>query len=164
MSLVDDNDMVQTVTADGSNNAFTKRILPWRARRRDNLLDTQTPDPSMHLLTINRIPIMQKVAWSRVERKSLHQLLRCPLSSGMRCHIEVHDVTTVMADILYPLREIVNNINTIEFSGGTGGLAVQASNLWGRWKTKPQTKKQPSAAVLYKSQRTKMVLSHFLSR
>ncbi len=98
MSLVDDNDMVQTVPAARPDNAFTKRILPWRARRCDKLLDTQTPDPSLNLLTINRIPITQKIAWSRVERKSLHQLLRCPLSSGMRCHIEVHDVTAVMAE------------------------------------------------------------------
>jgi len=67
-----------------------KRILPWRARRRNNFLDTQASDSSLNLFTINRIPITQKIAGSRVERKSLHQLLRC--------HIEVRDPPAIMAE------------------------------------------------------------------
>jgi len=60
MSLIENNDVIQTVSAYWSDNTFTKRILPWRARSRDNLLDIQTSDPTLKLLSINRIPITQQ--------------------------------------------------------------------------------------------------------
>ena len=98
MSFVEGDDMVQTISADGSDNPLTKRILPWRTRRRDKFLDTQTFDPSLNHITINRIPVAQQLAWSGIEGEGFKKLLCCPLSGGMRCHIEVHEVTTVMAE------------------------------------------------------------------
>ena len=98
MPLVHDDDMVQTFPADRSDNTFAKWILPWRARHRDNLLNTQAVDPSLDPLTKNGIPIAQHVSWCGFERKSLHQLLGRPPSCGVRCNIEMHDVTTVMAE------------------------------------------------------------------
>ncbi len=98
MSFVEDDDMIQTFSADGSNNPFTKRILPRRARGRNDLLDTQALDPSSNLLTVNGIPIPQQIAWSGIEWKGFHQLLGRPLGCGVRCHIEMHDMTTVMAE------------------------------------------------------------------
>ncbi len=38
MPLVEDNHMIQTVTAYRSDNAFNIRVLPRRARRRDDLI------------------------------------------------------------------------------------------------------------------------------
>ena len=90
--------MVQTISADGSDNAFTKRILPWRARRRNNFLDTQALDPSSNLLTVNGISIAQQITWSGIEWKCFYQLLGRPPCGGMRCNIEVHDMTAVMAE------------------------------------------------------------------
>ena len=98
MSLVEDNDVIQTVSAERSDNTFTKRILPRRARRSDNLLNTKASNPSLNLFTINRIPITQKIAWSRVERKRLRQLLSSPLCSRMLGHIEVNNPPAIMAE------------------------------------------------------------------
>ena len=89
---------IQAVSAYGSDDYFDEGILPWRARRRDNLLDAQASDAQLNLFTINCIQITQKIAWSRVERKSLHQLLRCPLSGGMLSHVKVCNLPAIMAE------------------------------------------------------------------
>ena len=73
MPLIENNHMIQTVSSYGPDNSFSERILPWRARRRDNLLDTKALDPSLNLLTINGIPISQQIAWSGIERKCFNQ-------------------------------------------------------------------------------------------
>lgn len=95
--LVENNDVIETISAYGSDNSFNEGILPWRARRCDNPLDIQTSYPTLNLLTINRIPITQQIAWSGIERKFLHQLRCCPLGSRVVCHVEVHNPATVMA-------------------------------------------------------------------
>ena len=60
MPLVENNDVVQKIPAYGSDNSFNEGILPWRARRCDNFLDTKALDPSSDSLTINSIPITQQ--------------------------------------------------------------------------------------------------------
>lgn len=98
MSFVEDDDMIQTISADGSNNAFTERILPWRARRRDNYPDTQTFESSLNHIAINRIPIAHQIAWSGIERKCFHQLLCCPLGSKMFSDVKCSTCHAVMAE------------------------------------------------------------------
>ena len=55
--LIENNNMMQTVSAYGPDNSLYERILPRRARGRNDLLDTQALDPSSNLLTVNGIPI-----------------------------------------------------------------------------------------------------------
>jgi hypothetical protein len=55
--LIESNNMIQTVSAYGPDNSFNERILPRRARGRNDLLDTEAPDPSLNQIAINRIPI-----------------------------------------------------------------------------------------------------------
>jgi hypothetical protein len=59
VSLIENNNMIQAVSAYGPDNSFNERVLPRRARGRNNLLDTQALDPSSNLLTVNGIPITQ---------------------------------------------------------------------------------------------------------
>ena len=98
MSLIEDNDMIQTISAYGTDNAFDIRILPGRARHRDNLLDTMALDPSSDDLAINSIPIAQQIAWSGIERKCFHQLLCCPLGSRMFGDVKVYNMPAFMAE------------------------------------------------------------------
>jgi hypothetical protein len=90
--LIENNNMIQTVSAYGPDNSFNERILPGRARGRNDLLDTQTLEPSSNLLTVNGIPITQQIAWSGIEWKCFYQLLGRPPCGGMHCNIEVYDV------------------------------------------------------------------------
>jgi hypothetical protein len=96
--LIENNNMIQTVSAYGPDNSFNERVLPRRVRGRNDLLDTQALDPSSNLLTVNGIPITQQIAWGGFEWKCFYQLLGRPPCGGMRCNIEVHDVAAVMAE------------------------------------------------------------------
>ena len=98
MPLIENDDMSQTISADGTDHTFNKWILPRRSRSRDNILDTQTLDPPLDDLTIDVISISQQITWGRIKRKGLHELLICPLRSGMLSYIEVHNVMTVMTE------------------------------------------------------------------
>lgn len=98
MSLVENNHVIQTIPTNRSYNAFGIRVLPWRSRRSDNLLDTQALDPSLGSLTIYGIPVAQQESRSGIEWKCFYQLLGRPPYGGMRCNIEMHDVTAVMAE------------------------------------------------------------------
>ena len=89
--------MIQALSPYGPNNSLDIRVLPRRARGRNDLLDTYATDPSSNLLSVNGIPITQQIAWSGIEWKCFYQLLGRPPCGGMRRNIEVHDVTAVMA-------------------------------------------------------------------
>ena len=98
MPLIENDDMIQAVSADGTDQALNERILPRRARRRDDRFYTQALDPSLHGFTIDAISVSQQIAWCGIKRKGFDDLLGCPLSGGMLGHVEVLDLATVMAE------------------------------------------------------------------
>ena len=59
MPLIENDDMIQAVSADGTDQALNERILPRRARRRDNRFYTQALDRSVHGFTIAAISVSQ---------------------------------------------------------------------------------------------------------
>jgi hypothetical protein len=61
VSLIEHDDVIQTIPTYGTDNAFDKWILPRRARRCRYLLDTQALDPSLHSVTIDEIKVMQQM-------------------------------------------------------------------------------------------------------
>ena len=94
MALIENDDVIQTLSPDRADNSLYIRILPGRARRRDHLFDTQTLYPGPKPLTIDTIAISHYVAWSRVEGESFHYLLSCPFRSRMVRRIEVNNLST----------------------------------------------------------------------
>mgnify|MGYP000293653100 CR=1 FL=1 len=68
VSLIEHDDVIQTVPTNGTYHAFGEWILPRRAGRCYDLLNTQALDP-----------------------------LGRPLSGWVSGNVEVHDLTTVMA-------------------------------------------------------------------
>ena len=72
MSFVEDDDMVQTISAGGSDNAFTERILPRRARGRKHFVDAETFYSIAESFTIDAIAITQQITWSGIERERLY--------------------------------------------------------------------------------------------
>ena len=97
VSLIEHDDVIQTIPANRTDHAFDERILPRRSGRCNHFLDSQALDPSLHGVTIDAISLPQQIAWCGIKRKRFHDLLGCPLSGGMRCHVEVHDSATLVA-------------------------------------------------------------------
>jgi hypothetical protein len=72
----------------------------------NNFFYAETFNPIAESITIDAVAVAQQVVWSSIERKSLIQLLCCPLHSRMLRHVEVNDFSSVMRqnnkDIQYP--------------------------------------------------------------
>ena len=96
MPLAENDDMIQTLSANRSDHAFAVGILPGRARRNRDLVNAQTLDPCSEMVSIRSVPIPDQVAWRFVERKRLDDLLSRPLRSRMQGDIEVHDPATIV--------------------------------------------------------------------
>jgi hypothetical protein len=78
VSLIEHDDVIQTVPAYVTDNAFDKWILPRRARRRKHLLDTQALDPSLNSVTIVATAVTQQIARRAIKWKRFHDLLGRP--------------------------------------------------------------------------------------
>lgn len=57
VSLIENDEVIQTISADGTDHAFNERISPRRSRRGYQLLYSQAIDPSLHQVTRDAIPI-----------------------------------------------------------------------------------------------------------
>jgi len=68
MALVENNDVIQTISPDRADDPFGERISPWAPRRRHNLLDAHRLQPRPKLLTVRPVPIANDVPWRRVPR------------------------------------------------------------------------------------------------
>jgi len=95
MSLIEDDDVIQTIPANGTDHAFDEWILPGRSARRYHLLDTQTLDPSSHSVTIDAIAVTQQITRCGIKWKRFHDLLGCPSSSWVCSHIAVHNLPSI---------------------------------------------------------------------
>ncbi len=59
MALVEDDDVLQKLSAKATVHALNIGILPRRSRRGDDLIDTETFNPSPNALTVNTIAVSQ---------------------------------------------------------------------------------------------------------
>ena len=98
VSLIEHDDVIQTVPANGTDHAFDEWILPRRSARCYHLLDTQALDPSSHSVTIDAIAVTQQISRCGIKWKRLDYLLGYPPSSWVRSYIAVHDLATVMTE------------------------------------------------------------------
>ena len=97
MALVENNDVVQTISPDRADCPFDERILPWASRRRHNLLDAHRLQPRPKLLTVRPVPITHDIPWCRVPRKDLADLLRHPRCGRVCCNTDVLDAPPFVA-------------------------------------------------------------------
>jgi hypothetical protein len=66
VGLVEDDHMVETLPPDGTDDPFDIRILPGRARRYENLLDTESMHGSVEVISVDPVPVANQVTRGRV--------------------------------------------------------------------------------------------------
>ena len=98
MFLVKDNHVIQAFSTNGSNYAFTIRILPRRLWRNHNLLDAHVFDSLSKEFAIDCIAVTNHILWNFIIWESFSDLLSCPLSSRISSDIEVDDFSAVMME------------------------------------------------------------------
>src|SRR6516162_2146059 len=96
--LVDHDHVVQTFSADTSDNPFRIAVLPRTPGRYRNLLDIQSIDSCREIMTIDPIMISYQVARHCFLRKRFHDLLSRPSGCRVFRDIEMQDTATVMRE------------------------------------------------------------------
>ena len=96
MALVQDDDVVQTFPADGSDNPLDISILPRRSWRDQHLSYAHTGNAASKALAINAVSIAKDMAGCGIERKGFDYLLSRPCRRGMSGHIDMENATTIV--------------------------------------------------------------------
>src|SRR3990172_1117306 len=90
--------MIQTFSADRADHALNVSTLPRRPPSTEDFFDPHHFELFWNLLSVNPVPISQKVFRRAVERKSFDDLLRGPLCRRMSRNIEVDDASAIMRE------------------------------------------------------------------
>ena len=90
MSLTDDNDVVQALPPNASNQPLSERILPGAAWRGENLLNIHSLNPVLEMAAIDSVSVTNQVTWPGVFRKRFNDLLCRPFCRGMFGDVEVN--------------------------------------------------------------------------
>ena len=75
MTLVQDDDMIEALTAYGADQAFDIGILPGRARGDAHLVDTEAFHTAPESFAVDVVTVTQQVPGSGIEGKRLNYLL-----------------------------------------------------------------------------------------
>src|SRR5438132_3892580 len=96
MSLVQDDDVVEKLAADGADHPLGERVLPGGAWCRKKLSDAHALHASPKLATVDAISIAEEIAWRRIVGKGFDNLLRRPSGSGRVRDVEVYDSSSMV--------------------------------------------------------------------
>src|SRR5262245_14706453 len=94
--FTDDDQMIETLSANRADDAFGVWILPGRVGSGDHFFDPHSSYPPLKIVSIDRIPVSDQKAWGGVFRKRLDQLLGCPRGGWMFRDVEMNDLTSFM--------------------------------------------------------------------
>ena len=90
--------MVQTFSANRTDDAFNVSSLPRRPRSAEDFFDIHHGGLVAELLAIDSISISQQISRRGIKRKGLEHLLRRPFRRGMGRHVEVHDASSIVCE------------------------------------------------------------------
>ncbi len=103
MSLVEHDDVLKALAFDGAYYSFGIWILPWRSWRANNFFDAHIRDSLLKEVAVDSVAITNQKPRCFLVRKGLDDLLCGPFRRWVRRHIEVHDMSSIVAQ--YDKRE-----------------------------------------------------------
>src|SRR5262245_8299916 len=92
MILIEDDQMIETFSANTSYYSFRVRILERRMGRSDHFLNLHPFHPASKLRSVDRISIPEQISRRGVIGKCFDDLLSGPLGCRMLGHIEMNDL------------------------------------------------------------------------
>ena len=97
VTLVQDDEVIEAVAADGADQAFDIGILPGRARGGEHLFDTEAVHTATEPDVIDVVAIAQEIPRGLVPGKCLEHLLCRPLARGVFGDVEVDDLAAFVS-------------------------------------------------------------------
>jgi hypothetical protein len=98
MALAGDDDVVQTLAPDGSDQSFHLRIVPRARRAGDHFADAHAGDPAPEHVAIEGVAIAQQPSRGRILGESFTHLLRGPHRRGMFRDVDVDHSPALVAE------------------------------------------------------------------
>src|ERR1700723_853120 len=98
MDLAQDNDVVQTLTPDRSDQPFGKAVLPGRGWCGRLVPDAHGAQSARDDAAIDPVAIADEVARSFIPRKCLRYLTRNPFCRRVGCDVDPDEVSEVQPD------------------------------------------------------------------
>src|SRR5664280_2220827 len=83
VSLIQNHDMVQTLTSNRANQPLGKGVLPRTSRCGDHFLHPQRLHPAPKLVTVAGVTVADQIPWSLPLGEGLHPLLPYPFRGRM---------------------------------------------------------------------------------
>ena len=98
MRLVQDEKVIEALTADRADQPLHEGVLPGRARGGNDLADPQGPDSPHKLVTVDCVSITKQEPRRRIVRERLDELPRRPDGGGVVGDVEVEEFAAIMAE------------------------------------------------------------------
>jgi len=98
VTLAKDENVMQTLAPDRTDQALRTGVLPRTVRRRDHLLDPHGLHAVPKWLTVDLVTVAEEIGWGGVVREGVHELLGGPVGGGVLGHVEVDDPTAVVSE------------------------------------------------------------------
>src|SRR6266849_4743476 len=95
VTLVEDDNVIQTFAADRTNETLDVRVLPGGPRSSDDLLDAHRPHTIAESGTIRFVPVSKQIARRSIPGKGLGHLAGKPVLRGILGDVEVNDPSAV---------------------------------------------------------------------
>src|SRR5450759_3228847 len=127
MYLAQDNNVVQALASDRSDQPFGKAILPRRSRCDRPVADSHGTQPACDDGTINAILVSDHVARSPVPRKRLCYLTCNPFCRRIPCDVDPDQISAVKSDDDECIKQVKTDSRNNEqvHSGDIRGVIAQ---------------------------------------
>src|SRR5258708_29635335 len=95
MTLAENDDVIQTFSADRTDKTLSVRVLPRRSRRSDDLRDPHRSNAMTQCRTIGFVSVPQQIARCSVPGKGLGHLARKPVLRGIWRDLKVDNPSAI---------------------------------------------------------------------
>src|ERR1700722_3806071 len=109
--LIQDNDVVQTLAPDGSDQPFGKAVLPRRGQCNWLVPDTHGMQSARDDSAVDSISISDHIARSAIPRKRLGDLTCNPLRRRVGCDADPDEISAMMTNPYSSLKPMVGTTN-----------------------------------------------------
>ena len=98
MAFVQNDEMIEAIAAQGSDQPLHERVLPRTSRCAENLFDPQALDPPLKCAAVDRIAIAEEVFRCAVPWEGFDDLLARPMSRRILGNVEVQNFPSRMRE------------------------------------------------------------------
>src|SRR5438105_351800 len=96
MRGVQDDQLIETLATNGSDQPFDERVLPGTCGTGHDLCDRHAGHAALERVAVNAVSIAWQPAWGSVVRKRFDDLLSRPFSGWVRRYVEMREAAAFM--------------------------------------------------------------------